>query len=83
MPEPMLGRLIERLASQWLEQTEAGEEIVTTMGTDAAVDAVFELLNSGLLKFVCDPDGKIVGLRLCYPAEPPKRVILRPGRLAQ
>lgn len=83
MPDRMLGTLIERLASQWLTQSEVGEEIVAAMGADAAVDAVFELLNSGLLKLIYDPHGHLVGLRPCLPAQPPKRILLRPGRRVQ
>lgn len=83
MLDPALGIVIERFALRWLDETEIGHEIVATMGIDPAIDAVFELLNSGLLKLIRARDGTPVGVRPCFPAQPPKCVLHRPGRKAQ
>lgn len=43
-------RLVEIAVRRWLAETGVGTDLVRDQGLDAAVDAVFELLNAGFLK---------------------------------
>jgi hypothetical protein len=75
--------LVEGFAAVWFQETELGQSILGSMTLDAAIDAVFEALNSGLIKLRKTPDGGINGFTLCDKPSPPKRVITRAGRPLQ
>ena len=76
-----MSTLIERIAERWLQETGDGREILSMMTLDQAIDAVFELLNAGLLKMT--RDGETVSFRPCKRPSPPQRPIVRTVKPAQ
>jgi len=83
MPDDDVAWLIERFATCWLAETPLGREILGAMSLDAAIDAIFESINAGLIKLTTDKDGLPVGFAPQSQPEPPKRPIRRPGKLVQ
>jgi hypothetical protein len=75
-----LATLIETLALAWLSDSELGREILSTMTTDEAVDAVFRLLNEGFLKLAVDHQQQPVGFTFSPNPRPPSQPILRAGK---
>jgi len=80
MKRDLVGELIEQFALCWLSDTDLGRAIRADMTTDQAVDAVFELLNAGILKIAKDPAGNLVGFTVRPVPQPPTRLVIRPGK---
>ena len=70
--------LVEALVQGWLRQTPLGRQIMTEAGMslDQAVDAVFELLNAGLLK-ICNPNPDCFTIVPCVPPKTPASPVRR------
>jgi len=71
--------MIERYVVMWLHGTELGQSILAELpdvSPDDAVDAVFNLLNTGFLKIIGDRQG-LTGIELGMPPEPPRMQIQR------
>jgi hypothetical protein len=81
-PDPV-AELVEQFATHWLEDTDLGCEIRANMTIDEALDAVFELLNAGILKLAKDEHNQLVGFTIRPVPEPPTRTIFRPGKHPQ
>ena len=75
--------LVEQFSLRWLQHTALGREIRASMTLDQALDAVFELLNAGILKLAKDRQGRLVGFTIRRVPELPARTIFRPGKRPQ
>jgi hypothetical protein len=60
--------------------SDLGRDIRATMTIDEAIDAVFELLNAGFLKFAVDRRRLPMGFTFNSKPRPPTRAILRPSK---
>ncbi len=78
-PDPV-AELVEQFALHWLENTDLGREICANMTLDEALDAVFELLNAGILKLAKDEDSGQLGFTLRLIPDPPTRTTFRSGK---
>jgi hypothetical protein len=75
---PGADRLVDGLIRGWLKQTPLGRQIMSEAGMslDQATEAVFELLNAGLLK-ITNPSPDHFSLAPSVPAQPPSAPVLR------
>ena len=69
--------LVEAYFARWLR--EADPESVRQLGFDGAMDALFDMLNAGLIKLEADGSG-FTGLVPCMVPQPPREKLARPGR---
>jgi hypothetical protein len=74
-----LAKLIEALALAWFSDSDLGREILSTMTTDEAIDAVFNLLNQGFLKLAVDRSHQPIGFTFSPNPKPPMQPIMRPN----
>jgi hypothetical protein len=75
-----LVELIEAMARIWLRTSNLGRTVLGTMTEEEGVDAVFELLNAGLLKLAIDHHKRRTGFTFSPVPKPPNRPICRPER---
>jgi hypothetical protein len=71
---------LEDYVKRWLRETPNGRGcLARATSFEDAVDAVFELINTGFLKLIAD-DEAFLGLETRFPPEPPQTPIRRPGK---
>jgi hypothetical protein len=73
--------IIEQYVARWLRESEMGRSILHELAVsfEEAMDAVFELLNTGCLKITGNTEG-FTGIEFRIPPEPPTCQIRRPKR---
>jgi hypothetical protein len=69
--------LVEAYLAHWLR--EVNPESLEQLGFDGAIDALFDMLNAGLIKLEADGTG-FTDLVPCMVPQPPRKKLTRPGK---